>query len=114
LIGDYSFFDTKPIRFKRFLKQRELSKGLNKFKNVQRLIAISQGWYILEKKKDKWYFYDLRFGLIPRKDSTSFFTFSYLLKKQNEKIYASELPKTDRDARFMMTVLWNRIQGNWC
>ena len=112
LITDYSFFVTKPLTFKTYPKNRKASESLLNDSSVQRLIAISEGWYILEKKNDRWYFYDLRFGLIPKRDGTSFFTFSYLLEEQNGQMIATELPKTDRDAKFMMSKLWERMQGN--
>ena len=80
--------------------------------NVQRLIDISEGWYIIEQKEGQWYFNDLRFGVIPRKDGTSFFAFSYHLKEKEGKIQVTELPKTSREAQFLIQRLWNRIKGN--
>ena len=112
LITDYSFFDTKPLTFQKFPKNRKRSSVISSKPNVQRLIDISEGWYIIEQKDDQWFFYDLRFGLIPKKDGTSFFVFSYLLEEENGIIRATELPKTDRDAKFLMKTLLERIQGN--
>ena len=112
LIADYSFFDTQPIRFKSYPKQRQLSENIMKYPNVKRLIAISKGWYIIEQKNDHWYFNDLRFGLISKKDGSSVFTFSYRLKLYNEHIQATEVSKTGRDAQFLMQNLWQRIKGN--
>lgn len=112
LIADYSFFDTQSISFKTFPKQRQASKKLIKFPNVKRMISISEGWYIIEQKEEQWYFNDLRFGLIPRKDGTSFFSFSYLLEEHNGKISATEMPKSGDDAKFLMNSLWQRIKGN--
>jgi len=112
LIADYSFFDTQPIRFKSYPKQRHVSKELMEFPNVKRLIAISKGWYIIEQKNNLWYFNDLRFGLIPRKDESSIFTFSYRLELYNEHIQVTEVSKTKRDAQFLMKTLWQRIKGN--
>ncbi|OSY89261.1 metal-dependent hydrolase [Tenacibaculum holothuriorum] len=112
LMGEYSFFDRQPIHFIKYPKNRTISIGLNDFSEVQRLIAISKGWYIIENKDDKWYFNDLRFGTIPKKDGSSFFVFSYLLENKNGKLYATEVPKTDRDAKFLMKRLWERIKGN--
>jgi len=105
LIADYSFFDTQPIRFKPYPKQRNTSKDLMVFPNVKRLIAISEGWYIIEKRDGQWYFNDLRFGLIARKDGTSFFTFSYRLEVHIEKLKPTELPKTERDHQFLIKPL---------
>lgn len=112
LITDYSFFDTKPLKFKKYPKNRGKSSRLMKYLNVQRLIAISDGWYIIEKKGGNLYFNDLRFGLIPREDGTSFFAFSYHLIEKEGKIQVIEVPKTKREAKFLMQQLWHRVIGN--
>ncbi len=112
LLADYSFFDTQPICFKPYLKQRDLSEQLLKYPNTKRLLAISKGWYIIEKKENHWLFNDLRFGLIPRKDDKHFFSFSYNLKEKDNKLIVTEVPKTKRDAQFLMKTLWQRIKGN--
>ncbi len=112
LISDYSFFDTKPITFTAYPKNREASARISKRPNVQRLINISQGWYILNQNNDTWYFNDLRFGLIPQKDKESVFVFSYLLEEIEGKVKATELPKSKRDAKFLLYNLWQRIKGN--
>jgi len=112
LIADYSFFDIQPIHFKTYPKQRHVSKGLLEFPNVNRLVTISKGWYIIEQREGHWYFNDLRFGLIHRKDAPPIFTFSYRLEVHNDQIIATEVPKTGRDAQFLMKTLWQRIKGN--
>ena len=112
LIAEYSFFDSQPIQFKSYPKQRNISSELIEFPNVKRLIAISKGWYIIEQREGIWYFNDLRFGLIPSKEGKPFFTFSYRLEVDHNKVKATEVPKTGRDAQFLMKTLWNRIKGN--
>ena len=112
LIGDYSIFDTQSIRFIKYPKKRNASTKMLGYPNVQRLISISKGWFILEQKKNDWYFNDLRFGTIPKKDGTDSFTFSYQLKLQNNKITARELPKTGMDSKFLLRGIWERIKGN--
>ncbi len=111
LISDYSFFDTKPITFVKHLKNRKVSTEIIKYPNVQRLINISEGWYILEQKNNAWYFNDLRFGLLPKKNNESVFVFSYILKEVEGKIKATEVPKSKRDAAFLLSNLWQRIKG---
>ena len=111
LVGDYSFFDNKPIQFTEYPKNRTASKEIIKNTNVQRLIAITEGWFILEKKQGQWFFYDLRFGLIPRRHEPSYFAFTYLLEEMNGVIGAKEAPKTSHDAQYLLEVLWNRIKG---
>jgi inner membrane protein len=111
-IGDYSFFDTQPIRFETYPKNRETSRKLMEYHNVKRLIDISENWFFLEQKNNHWYFNDLRFGLLPKKEGTPVFVFSYELKKIDGKIIATEVSKTNTDAKFMITTLWDRIKGN--
>ncbi|MCA0132743.1 metal-dependent hydrolase [Winogradskyella alexanderae] len=112
LIADYSFFDTKPITFKAYEKRRAQSEDLVFKTNIKRLITISEGWYIIEKKDENWYFNDLRFGLIPRKDKSPMFVFSYLLEDENGEIKATEVTKTRGDAKFLLSSLWIRFKGN--
>lgn len=111
LIADYSFFDTGPISFTIYPKNREASVELMSYPNVKRLAVITEGWFILEKIQDVWYFYDLRFGLIPRKNAPPFFAFTYQLTEKDGKITAREAPKTGRDAQYLLKVLWERIKG---
>ncbi len=111
LIADYSFLDTAPISFTVYPKNRKEAKDMMEFPNVKRMIAITEGWFILEKKKGKWFFYDLRFGLIPRKDQPSFFAFTYLLEEIDGTISATENDKNERDAEYLLQQLWERIKG---
>ena len=111
LIADFSFFDTQAIQFKKYSKKRNAAVKQLEYPNVLRLITISEGWYVLEEKEGDWYFNDLRFGLIPKKDGSESFTFSYLLELQNNKIYATEVPKTGLDASFLLYQIWERIKG---
>ena len=111
LIGDYSLFDSAPIQFTAYPKKRSASRDLSEYENVQRLITIAEGWYILEEKEGSWRFNDLRFGLIPRKNGDPYFAFSYRLQLENGKIRAKEVSKTRGDAEYLMTSLWARIKG---
>ncbi len=111
LIGDYSFFDTDAIHFTRYPKKREAAKMMLENPNVQRLVAITEGWFIVEKKENIWYFYDLRFGLIPQKEGPPFFAFTYILQNENGIMTATENKKTGRDAKYLLGVLWSRIKG---
>ncbi len=112
LIGDYSFFDNKPITFTAYPKNREVSKNIASRKEVQCLIDISQGWYIIEREKDSWIFNDLRFGLIPINPSESQFVFRYLLKEVNDNIIATEDRPDITNMQVVLKTLWDRITGN--
>lgn len=112
LIGDYSFFDTKPIEFHSFSKNHELLEDWIDKKNVQRLIKISGGWFTVSEKEGKLYFNDLRFGLLNNNPSDPEFTFSYLLTEKDGEIVATETKKNREDAQKLLVDLWLRIRGN--
>ena len=103
LIGDYSIFDNAEITFDNYSKNRVASAEIAQKPNVQRLIKISQGWYLLHQKKSQWYFNDLRFGLLPSETKDPEFVFSYLLKEENGHIQATEVRKRPEDAKFLLT-----------
>ncbi len=111
LLADYSFFDSAPIRFTAYPKNRTASAEIMEYPNVHRLITIAEGWFIIEQKEDQWNFYDLRFGLIPRKDGDPYFAFSYRLGLENGQIVAEEVSRTRGDAQYLIKSLWARIQG---
>jgi inner membrane protein len=65
----------------------------------------------LQKRKGHWYFNDFRFGLIPQEDGTEDFVFSYKIMEEGADISAFEVPKTNRDAKYLLETLWLRITG---
>ena len=111
LIGDYSFFDSSPIQFTTYPKNRSASEEMMEYPNVQRLISIAEGWFIMEKIDGQWHFYDLRFGLIPRKGTAPYFAFSYQLGLENGQVVAEETTKTRGDAQYLVQSLWVRLKG---
>lgn len=112
LIGDYSFFDTKPITFRAYPKKRQESHALSSTSEVQRLIAISEGWYILEKEDEDWIYNDLRFGLIPIDPENPQFVFRYKLTEKNGAIMATEDRPAMDNTDAVFSTLWSRIKGN--
>ena len=112
LIANYSIFDTQPIQFQVYSKNHELVEKWKDKKNLQRLIAISEDWYIISKKEDAFYFNDLRFGKMNFDDSANGFVFSYKLEENNNIITATEVEKDPETAKQFLPVLWKRIWGN--
>ncbi|GAK98003.1 membrane-bound metal-dependent hydrolase [Nonlabens tegetincola] len=115
LLADYSFFDSKPISFKSYPKNRNLEptwKYEQSEENLRRLIDISKGWYLMEKKNGSWYLNDLRFGTMPINKDEEQFVFSYKLKEENKTLVAKENPKEPMDVTIVIYKLWNRIWGN--
>ncbi len=111
LIGDYSLFDSSEIKFARYPKNRQVSASIAQKPNVQRLIAISQGWYLLHLENGQWFFNDLRFGQLPSKNGNEQFVFSYILEEIEGSIQATEVRKRPEDARYLLKSLWQRIKG---
>ncbi|MFS4445303.1 metal-dependent hydrolase [Maribacter sp. 2307UL18-2] len=112
LIGNYSFFDTKPIQFTSYPKNRQLLGDLKKNDKVLRLIEIAEGWYTVSKENGKLFFNDLRFGLLSLKKDEKRFAFSYELVKTSNGLKVVETPKRPSDAEGLLQSLWRRILGN--
>ena len=112
LMGNYSFFDSKPIVFTAYPKNHELLGSLKSKDKIKRLIQITEGWYTISEKKGQLYFNDLRFGLISMDETVTQFAFSYKLEPIGEDIIVEEMPKFKRDAKRLMASLWLRIWGN--
>jgi inner membrane protein len=113
LIGNYSFFDSKPITFETYHKNHGLLGSLNEDKNVKRMITISEGWYTITKKNDNLYFNDLRFGLLSIEPNSEKFVFQYKLDvDQFGHVLFTEEPKDNRDAKKLLSELWIRLKGN--
>ena len=112
LIGDYSFFDTKPIRFYPHLKNHAALGDLRKYDKVQRLIKITQGWYTVSERPDGIYLNDLRFGMVGVDPQTEKYAFSFRLEKRGDRVSVTEEPKHARDAKKLLSDLWTRLKGN--
>ncbi|HET8809248.1 MAG TPA: metal-dependent hydrolase [Flavobacteriaceae bacterium] len=109
LIGDYSFFDERPIQFERYPKNHQLLGDLKNHPKVQRLIDISNGWYTISKKNDVLRFNDLRFGKMNPYQKNSSFVFSYELIETKNGLTVKEVEKTPENAKNLLSNLWQRI-----
>ncbi|MCL7754180.1 metal-dependent hydrolase [Polaribacter sp. Z022] len=113
LIGHSSFFDKNPIQFSRYPKNHHLLGNLINHKKTQRMIAISKGWYTINKIKNTLYFNDLRFGTLSIKPNAQNFVFKYKIEIDSKGIpHFIEEPKDKQDAKKLLSELWLRIKGN--
>ncbi|WP_040249492.1 metal-dependent hydrolase [Psychroserpens mesophilus] len=113
LLGNYSFFDSKPITFETYPKNHGFLGSLIEDKNVKRMITISEGWYTITKKNDNLYFNDLRFGLLSIEPNSEKFVFQYKLDVDEfGHVLFTEEPKENRDAKKLLSELWMRLKGN--
>ena len=112
LLGDYSIFDSQPIKFKSIPKNHFLVDTFKNENNLDRIIAISQGWYTISQREGKLYFNDLRFGAFNSEAEDPKFVFSYLLKQEKGKLIVEEVPRNPEEAKAVIMKLGNRILGN--
>lgn len=112
LIGFFSLFDKQLVRFTAYPKHHEYLGRLKNDKNVQRLIDISNGWYIISEEDGALYFNDLRFGKLDIRDRESNFVFSYKLIPDDGTIRAEEVSKRPDEGAKLLKALWERLQGN--
>ena len=113
LLGNYSFFDTKPISFVGYPKRHELLGELVEDEKVQRMIGISEGWYIISEEEGQLYFNDLRFGLMSMDPKSQNFVFKYRIDADSAgEVNFMEEPKATRDGQKLLKELWERVKGN--
>jgi inner membrane protein len=112
LVGNYSFFDSKAIRFTTYPKNHQLLGDLVTKDKVKRLINITEGWYTITQKGNSLYFNDLRFGLLSLEPKETRFAFSYELIEVQDDLQVKETPKRRPDAKKLLAALWSRMWGN--
>tara|TARA_R100000935_G_scaffold47770_1_gene71962 strand:- start:464 stop:1465 length:1002 start_codon:yes stop_codon:yes gene_type:complete len=112
LLGDYSIFDSKPIKFISIPKNHILVEKFKFEEDLNRVIAISQGWYTISKRGDNLYFNDLRFGAYNAEAADPKFVFSYILKEKEGELKVEEVPRNPEDAKRVFKNFSSRVFGN--
>lgn len=113
LVGYYSFLDTKAIQFSSYPKNHHLLGNLVNHPKVKRMIAISKGWYTINRKNNNLYFNDLRFGLLSIQPNAENFVFKYKIEVDEKGTpFFTEEPKEKKDGKKLLFDLWNRLTGN--
>jgi len=113
LIGYYSLLDTDDtIDFEEFPKNHHLLGTLENDPLITRLIVLSQGWYTIEKIKDKIFFNDLRFGKMGIHKESSPFVFSYELYSKNDRLHAKERERKITEVKPVLKALFARVLGH--
>src|SRR5690606_23266873 len=86
LIGDHSFFDSRPITFERHVKDHALLGDLASRDKVKRLISVARGWYTISEENGELFFNDLRFGVLDQGSADPKFVFSYQILEEGGEI----------------------------
>ena len=112
-LADYSLFDSQPIRFSFYTKNRKLEEQLVNSCDFQQLKKISDDWYLVTEQNNRLYFNDLRFGLLNDSPENPQFAFSYRMIPMSDGIYsAEEVPKAKRDGKELLKKIFTRLKGN--
>ncbi|MFV8373337.1 metal-dependent hydrolase [Flavobacterium sp. LB2P74] len=119
-LGDYSLFDTQPISFNAYSKNKILESQLKENSDFKKLKKASEGWYIISQKNQSLYFNDLRFGLLNDNPKNPQFAFSYQFMANDDdeddddddELKAIEVPKSKRDGKRLLQKIVKRIKGN--
>ncbi len=112
LIGNHSFFDTKPVQFHVHPKNHDALGNLKNEDKIQRLIKVVEGWYTITERDGQLLFNDLRFGLMSVDPNSEKYAFSYILARENGELKVTEEPKDRSDAKRLLGDLWKRIGGD--
>ncbi|WP_298764919.1 metal-dependent hydrolase [uncultured Polaribacter sp.] len=113
LIGNASFFDTKPTYFSKYYKNHHLLGELANHQKIKRMIAITKGWYTINKIENQLYFNDLRFGTLSLAPNAENFVFKYKIKIDAKGTpFFIEQKKAKRDGKKLIFELYKRIKGN--
>ncbi|RTL09931.1 MAG: metal-dependent hydrolase [Flavobacteriaceae bacterium] len=112
-LADYSLFDSQPIHFTFYSKNKELEEKLVNLYDFQQLKKISEGWYLVSEHNHRLYFNDLRFGLLNDAPENPQFAFSYEMIPLSDGIYrAKEVLKAKRDGKALLIKIIRRLKGN--
>lgn len=111
LLGEYSFFDTMPISFDRY-RQVQVPELLQDASVTRRMKDLSEGWYLITHQQGRWYFNDLRFGLISGDFRNPEFVFRYEYIVRGDKVDVREAPSpARRQPGQLLGRLWDRMWG---
>jgi inner membrane protein len=112
LLGDYSLFDSQPITFDRYPKNNNLAQELSGNPDFETLKKVSEGWFIISRKENHYYFNDLRFGLLNKDPEQPQFAFRYVFLEEDGQLKAQEVPKQKRDGKALLLNILHRIKVN--
>ena len=112
-VGYYSLLDKKEhIDFQKYSKDSELRRELGNEKDIQRLMKISQGWFLLFKNEEQISFKDLRFGQMGFEADPEQIVFAYTIKQGPNGLITKQEDPEVKDPGIVIQALFDRIRGN--
>ncbi|WP_103071321.1 metal-dependent hydrolase [Aquimarina sediminis] len=114
LIAYYSILENDDgIAFSEFPKNHHLLGKMKDDPLIPRLATLTEGWYTIEKKDDKTFFNDLRFGQLGVGQEADRFVFSYELFYDNSgTLQAKERERKMGEASPLLKKLFRRVLGD--
>jgi inner membrane protein len=114
--GFYSLFDdNKHIDFTYFPQQKELLELYLPHPELERLLYITKGYYIVEEEAEKLLIHDLRFGQFngwQKDEARGGFAFTYTLQQEGEKLQIGQQDFSFRPEEGYIHAYLSRIAGN--
>lgn len=113
LISYYSLLDeNRELDYKEFSKNDELLIPYRNNPEVERLIQLTKGTYVIEKYEDGVLMHDLRFGLVESfEENSAEFVFSYIIKNTQNGVKIVQKQNSFKDTRKLFSKLIDRILG---
>lgn len=111
--GFYSLLDDdNQIEFEYFPQQEELLEPYRPHPKLNRLLAITKGYYTVEKKADKLLIHDLRFGQFNGwQEKGGEFVFTYSLTEKDGQLLFGQKDFSYRPEKGYFKAYFNRIAG---
>lgn len=112
-IGYYSFLDnSSEVDFYRFEKNLHLIKPYRNNPDLERLIFLTKGYYVLKEVEGGLEMYDLRFGLTEGFDQgKGDFVFTYSIQENKGELQITQLPNSFKGTKGVIRKLVKRIGG---
>lgn len=111
-LGLYSLLDnTKNIHYIQFKKDLVLLNKLKSNAKMQRLMHLSDNWFLIEETKNGYIFKDLRFGKMSFGPDPDFvFNYNVQIDPNGNTMVKQADPNTKNMKKFMGK-MWDRIKG---
>ncbi len=116
-LGYYSLLDKdKDIIFHFLEKKHELLEGFSKNEQLKKLLAITKGYYTVERMNDTLLLHDLRFGqAIDPESKKGEYIFTFFIEPSGNSdtdLQITQKPRNVNDITSeMFAMLWNRMLG---
>ncbi|MFN4197671.1 MAG: metal-dependent hydrolase [Flavobacterium sp.] len=112
LLADYALTDSSEITFTPVKTSSENYPEVRVSEDYQKLLEITEGWYVMAQEKGRWVMHDLRFGFFDSYNQLPVFAISYEFYQNGEgTLSAREASKEQLDGKAMLKNIGLRILG---